>query len=494
MPTTATVVLPIETADAGVETIVRDLSVAAYALQSRGIALRLLAIDTGDGSAKALAEKLAADTLLDVLTMQGPPHDPGGAYLQGFQMVLDDGATDLVVTLDANGRHDATQVPRLVDVLLRSDAQVVIGSRWTRGSGTPGLSVSRWILGRLANLAFRYVTGARGVRDATTSFRVCRIEALRHFRFQGAPVTSHSVQTGFVANALARGHRIVEAPIIYQPPVAGGGGLGFSDVAGYTAHLQGLRAVVQELRSQRLDPAGRHFTDEHFGAADDLERLGTAKYFFDWVLDEFDPWLAGRVLEVGAGSGTITRKLHDRYRDSTIVSLEPAANMFEELASFAALSPRVDAHCMTLTTYRPDEPFDAAVYLNVLEHIEDDAEELRLVARVLRPGGALLVFGPALEGLYSELDHKAGHYRRYTTTGLRDLVETAGFEVLSLRYFDVLGVLPYWLVYRVLGHTNITGGSLWGYDRLVVPLSRLIQQAVPHPPLGKNVILVARRC
>ena len=66
---------------------------------------------------------------------------------------------DLVVTLDANGRHDPTQIPRLIDLLIQRRSDVVIGSRWTSGSGTPGLSVSRWVLGKLANLAFRRLTG-----------------------------------------------------------------------------------------------------------------------------------------------------------------------------------------------------------------------------------------------------------------------------------------------------------------------------------------------
>ena len=78
----------------------------------------------------------------------------------------------------------------------------------------------------------------------------------------------------------------------------------------------------------------------------------------------------------------------------------------------------------------------------MLEHIEDDAGELRLAAAALRPGGALLVFGPALEWLYSELDYKAGHYRRYSLRRLRQLARAAGLEILSVRYFDLLGVLP----------------------------------------------------
>jgi SAM-dependent methyltransferase len=182
--------------------------------------------------------------------------------------------------------------------------------------------------------------------------------------------------------------------------------------------------------------------------------------------------------------------------DLEIVAVEPAANVFEDLASYAALTPRVTARRETLREYLAvaDEPFDAVVYLNVLEHIEQDEEELRLANRVLRPGGKLLVFGPALEWLYAELDYRAGHYRRYSVGGLRRLVRAAGFEVVSLRYFDVLGVLPYLAAYRLLRRPAISGSTLWGYDRLLVPVSRQLQRVLRRPPLGKNVILVARKC
>ena len=69
----------------------------------------------------------------------------------------------------------------------------------------------------------------------------------------------------------------------------------------------------------------------------------------------------------------------------------------------------------------------------------------------------------------------------------------AGLEIVVLRYFDVLGVLPYFLVYRLLRHDDISGSTLWWYDRVVVRLSRRLQRALPNPPLGKNILLVARK-
>jgi SAM-dependent methyltransferase len=491
-PKSATVVLPAYRVADAVATVVRDLAVAAYALRSRGLHLEVLLLHDGEDVA-AVATRTAAELDLPLTTAPGPASGPGEAYLVGFRQVVAEGRADLAVTLDANGRHDATQIPHLIDQLVADDLDVVIGSRWTRGSGTPGLSPGRWVLGRLANLAFRRLTGTRAIQDATTSFRVARIPVVRDFEFGRIPLTSHSVQTTFVAMAVARGYRVGEGAIIYRPAAGGGGGLRGADVASFARELLALRGRVDRTRQRRLSGAGRRFSGEHFGAAQDLERLGTAKHFFDWVLDEFDPYLRGRLLEVGAGLGTITRKLVDRYPELSVVALEPAENVFADLESYAALTPGVTTRRQTLAEYEPDQAggFDAVLYLNVLEHIADDAQELQLAARALRPGGTLLVFGPALERLYSELDYRAGHYRRYGLRRLRALASAAGFKVVSARYFDVLGVLPYLVVYRLSRHDDIAGSTLWGYDRAVVPLSRLLQRALPRPPLGKNVILVA---
>ena len=494
-PKAVTVVLPVYGLSHPVSAVVRDLAVAAYALRFRGMHLDVLMLDGGTGEAGKQAVGAAEPLGLPLEVIPGPATGPGNAYVEGFRRVVDAGRADLVATLDATGRHDPTQIPHLIDRLVTRDLDVVIGSRWVRGSGTPGLSPSRWALGKLANTTFRMLTGTRGIADATTSFRVARVPVLRDFTIGTGPINSHSVQTMFVAMAVARGYRVGEAPIIYRAATEPGGGLGLRDVGDFTAHLRALRSSVDRTRQRRLSPAGRAFDDGHFGAADDLERLGTAHHFFDWVLDEFRAHLGGKMLEVGAGAGTITRKLADRYPSCRLVALEPAANIVEPLTAYAALSDRVAVHQETLADYirRGDRNFDAVLYLNVLEHIEDDAGELRLAAEVLRPGGALLVFGPALESLYSDLDYKAGHYRRYSLPQLCQLTEAAGLAVRKACYFDILGVPPYYLVYKLLRQTEISGSTMWGYDWVVVPVSRLLQHVLRRPPLGKNVILVATK-
>ena len=492
-PKSATVVLPAYGVGRAIGPVVRDLAVAAYALRARGLLLDVLLLD--DGSHFEIATEVADQLGLSLTVLRGPRSGPANAYIEGFRRVVDDGRSDLVVTMDANGRHDPTQIPVLIDHLVGRRLDVVIGSRWTRGSGTPGLTPSRWLLGKLANAAFRILTDTRGIVDATTSFRVTRMELIRDFNFERMAFNSYSIHTTFVAEAVAHGYRVGEAPIIYRPPIAGGGGLQLRDVGEFASHLLALRGNVHRIRSQRLSPEGRTFTSDYFEAEEDLECLAASKHFFDWVLDGFAPHVRGRILEVGAGTGTITRALVDRYPHASIVALEPARNMFAQLQPWAALTPQVSARNETLSDFGPGArgSFDAVLYLNVLEHIADDGKEVRLAAEYLRPGGALMVFGPALESLYSELDHKAGHYRRYSLRRLARLSDSAGLRVVSLHYFDVLGVLPYLVAYTWLRRTNISSSTVWGYDRLVVPVSRSIQRVFPRPPMGKNAVLIAMK-
>ncbi|HZB02255.1 MAG TPA: methyltransferase domain-containing protein [Actinomycetota bacterium] len=492
-PRTATVVLPAYGVEPAIGTVVRDLAVASYALRTRGIGLDVLLLDGGDHEPQA--REVADELGVDLRCVRGPEAGPGAAFREGMRLAVEAGV-DLVVTMDSNGRHDATQIPLLVDELIRRRCHVVIGSRWTRGSGTPGLSPARWFLGRAANVTFRWVTGTPRIRDATTSFRVARREVLEHLGTAGSTTNTYGVHTTFVAKAVAEGYRVAESPIIYREAIAGGGGLTSADIGEFAIHLLELREVARTLRHRRLSPAGRTFDVHHFAAEADVECLAASKHFFEWVLEEFRPFLKGDVLEVGAGSGAITRRLIEGFPDISVVALEPADNMFSILQPYAALTERVAAEHATLAEFavrRPRPGFDAVLYVNVLEHIEDDERELRLAAEALRPGGSLLVFGPALELLYAELDHNAGHYRRYSLDQVRRIVEGAGLRVVSLRYFDVLGVLPYFVVYRLLRHTNISSSTVWGYDRGIVPLSRVVQRILRDPPVGKNVILVAEK-
>jgi SAM-dependent methyltransferase len=229
-------------------------------------------------------------------------------------------------------------------------------------------------------------------------------------------------------------------------------------------------------------------TDHYPGK--ELEAMSSAEHYRRWIVEAIAPHLGRRVAEVGAGIGSISRLLLAQPIER-LAAFEPSDNMFPYLAEAIAGDARASAIHGLFGPDQAGRDYDSIVYINVLEHVEHEREELDVARSALRPGGNLLVFVPALAWLYSNFDREVGHFRRYSRDGLERVVEHAGFEVTSSRYFDVAGVLP-WYVYFTLMGRSMGKGSVSLYDRLVVPTMRLVESVVA-PPVGKNVLLVARR-
>jgi SAM-dependent methyltransferase len=132
------------------------------------------------------------------------------------------------------------------------------------------------------------------------------------------------------------------------------------------------------------------------------------------------------------------------------------------------------------------------VLVNVLEHIEDDERALAELARIVAPGGSLLIFVPALTFLMSKLDVLLGHFRRYHSAELMQKLRGAGLDLVSCRYFDLPGIVPWFVINRLLGSTSFSPAMVKLYDRAVVPLARRAE-AIVSPPVGKNLVAISRR-
>jgi SAM-dependent methyltransferase len=192
----------------------------------------------------------------------------------------------------------------------------------------------------------------------------------------------------------------------------------------------------------------------------------------------------------------VARIIAKQRPKSSILAIEPAANVYGELCANTAALPNVTAAQITSHELLADKDasarFDSVVYVNVLEHILDDVGELRCAHELLRPDGTLAIFVPAMPGLYGSLDFKSGHHRRYTRDALAKVLDDAAFEIVDLRYFDVAGVVPYWLMYRVANRQSLDSASAGVYDRIIVPVAKVLQSLVPKPPFGKNLVAIAR--
>ncbi len=229
---------------------------------------------------------------------------------------------------------------------------------------------------------------------------------------------------------------------------------------------------------------------EYEGA--DLEAMGVAENYPKWIVEEFSPYLRGKIADVGAGSGNFSKFLLETKVDS-IHAFEPCSRMHGILSRRYAEEKRLE----TVNAYVTDVAaefagqFDAVVYNNVMEHVADDEAELKAVYKMLKPGGCVLIYVPALQWLYSDFDRSLGHYRRYEKRSGAELLIRTGFAVDTVKYADVLGVLPWFLCMKVL-RSKLSKGSVGLYDRVGVPLTRMVEKVCPMP-LGKNLLMVGRK-
>lgn len=244
--------------------------------------------------------------------------------------------------------------------------------------------------------------------------------------------------------------------------------------------------------TNHLDDRHRIYEQRSLEVGEDFAR------YADWITTPMLPFIHGRVLEIGAGIGTIAERYVDRA--TTSVLLEPAENLHRVLAARMARRPRVETVCGFLDeVVAPGgegdgrfaaRSFDTVVMVNVLEHIADDGGTIALVEQLLGAHGRVVIFVPALPRLYGSYDDEVGHVRRYTKSGLWHLLASHGLRVDTLTYVDLLGIAPWFVSGRLLRSRQVSHGSAKLYDRTVVPLSRTVDRLV-GPPIGKNLFAVA---
>ncbi len=503
-----TIVLATYNSGASVGPVLAEIEEAASVLNRSGIELEVLLVDdSSPDNTAAIATDEAARLGIKIEILTGSHLGLGRSQLAGFEHLLKTADRDFFVTLDPDGHHDARQITDVVRTFVARRSGVTIGSRWVRGGSSPGTSALRSVVSRTANMLARRIIGLHGVHDATTSFRIIHPDVARLWIDLKVPADGYGYFTTSIAIAQAAGFSVTECPITFRPRYAGVRSLSFSDITAFWRSLHTTRILVAGVRGEaRRDQATwaarsprmqaqAASSNSQFGAAEELENLANANRFFGWIADELSPHLGHRILEVGAGIGTIAIKMAERKPASQITALEPAGNLFDELQAATTRLRSVTPLQLTsqdLASTRHQQ-FDSIVYVNVLEHIRDDAAEMRTAFELLAPGGSLGVFVPAMSRLYGSLDYKSGHHRRYDKAQLREVISGAGFEIVELRYLEVAGVLPYWLMYRVLNRQSLSAMSSGVFDGVVVPVSKIAQRLVPNPPFGKNLLAIARR-
>lgn len=225
----------------------------------------------------------------------------------------------------------------------------------------------------------------------------------------------------------------------------------------------------------------------------ELELFAHATNWKRYYARRIKPGIGARVLEVGAGIGETTRHLcagtHQKW-----VCLESDEDLCDQVRgkiSSGGLPPCCSVVHGTVDDLGVEERFDSIIYVDVLEHIEDDQGELARASGLVAPGGSLIVMAPAQQCLYSAFDRRIGHYRRYDRQRLKKICPP-GFFFERLEYLDSIGTLAL-LANRLL--LKQTTPKLWQvalWDGIMVPLSRCVDPLLCHG-FGKSILAVMSR-
>jgi SAM-dependent methyltransferase len=219
----------------------------------------------------------------------------------------------------------------------------------------------------------------------------------------------------------------------------------------------------------------------------ELELFAEARNWKRYFSARMAPFVKGRVLEVGAGiGGNIRFLLNDRV--THWLALEPDPAQAAAIRMMVDGENRCDARPGTIADLPDHARFDAILYVDVLEHIRDDAGELARAASHLAPGGHLIVLSPAHRFLFSPFDAAIGHYRRYSRRAILGFAPP-DCHLVSVRLLDSAGFL------LSLGNRLVTRAAmptraqirLW--DRWFVPISRRLDPMTRYR-LGKTILAV----
>jgi glycosyltransferase involved in cell wall biosynthesis len=376
---------------------------------------------------------------------------------------------------DADLEYDPNEYSVLLQPFIEQDADVVYGSRFASRRMRRVLNFHHALGNRLLTLLSNLATGLN-LTDMETCYKVFRSDLLKTIPLRS---DRFGIEPEITAKIAKRQCIVYEVPISYH-----GRGYGEGKKIGWRDGFQALAVIA---KYWILDDC----YNERYGEGI-LRDLAHARRFNAWMAKRFEPYLGERILEIGSGIGNISRHLPRREK-LTLSDMDP---MYLDLLEQAYRDHQlVDVKRFDLTSDGGLEElragrYDTVVCLNVLEHIGDDADALKRLRSLLEPGGRLALLVPQYPGLYGVYDRRLGHVRRYRKDGLERLLKDCGFDIVTLRGFNSLSILGWWLNSKVLQRETMGAWQIKLFD-MTVPVLRVVESVIPLP--GLSLLAVAQK-
>lgn len=230
-------------------------------------------------------------------------------------------------------------------------------------------------------------------------------------------------------------------------------------------------------------------SDFHY-VGSELDLFAEARNWKAYWSQQISSFVCGDVLEVGAGIGSNTVLMCEGTTGRWIC-LEPDPALAFQLERSLKGREQLQSHCGTLQTLVRQESFDTILYVDVLEHIEDDVAEMKEAAARLRPKGRIIVLSPAHQWLFTPFDASIGHFRRYNRSTLKK-VSPPGLVLEQMFYLDSCGIAASTANQLLLKQSMPTRKQIGIWDRWMIPVSKAMDPILGYS-LGKSIVGIWRR-
>ena len=226
----------------------------------------------------------------------------------------------------------------------------------------------------------------------------------------------------------------------------------------------------------------------------ELELFSHAKNWKKYWGNQTRPFLGENVLEVGAGLGGTTVDLIDTATVKKWVCLEPDTRLSSQIKDTLKGHPdagKVEVQSVYLADYKTDQKFNSILYIDVIEHIEHEAEELQRAYELLKDNGYLIIVVPAHQSLYSPFDKSIGHFRRYNRKMLHKVLP-GNLQVVQDRYLDSEGLMATLANKKLLKQSYPTIKQIKYWDSAIIPFSRICDKIFQFN-VGKSILLIGKK-
>lgn len=425
-----------------------------------------------DGSAE-MVEKFIADHPENRIRLIH--HDVNQGKGAAIRTAIEHAEGEFSIIQDADLEYDPNEYSKIVMPLIRGDADVVYGSRFVMSEERRVLYFWHSLANQMLTLLCNFVSDLN-LTDMETCYKAFRTSLLKTI-----PIRSNrfGIEPEVTIKLARRRARIYEVAISYH---------GRTYEEGKKIGLKDAFDALYVILKSRLT------NDIYFGAGPAiLEALAQAPKFNRWMADTISDFIGNRVLEIGAGTGNMTRHLCPRRELYVATDLEH--EHLERLKNGFRHRPTLHVRKLDAADPADFEPFhntfDTVVLLNVLEHVEDDANALDNIKTALQTGGRLVVLVPQGPEAYGALDKSLGHFRRYTKESLTSLLQSRGFTVERTIPFNHVSYPGWRVAGQVLQAKTLSPFSMGLFDKLVW-LWRKIDNSLPWGPTSVIAIAVKK--